>query len=144
VEDRAAATAWALWNGTDRMASGQMWMRDGDADCEAAAGAMLDLGSVSQEDETWVNGTYLGASSFASRTRYPIESGVLKAGVNVVTTNIYCGWRDCGMRGPAENRAIRFADNTTVPLSNPWKYQEVPDRLIGPRLPWGSAGATLD
>src|SRR4029453_17080789 len=106
---------------------------------------VLDLGSVNQEDESWVNGKYVGASSFANRTRYPIESGILKAGVNVVTTNIYCGWRDCGMRGPAENRAIRFADNTNVPLSNPWKYQEVPDRLIGPRLPWGPVhGATLD
>ena len=49
------------------------------------------------------------------------------------------------MRGPAENRAIRFADGTSVPLSNPWKYQEVPDRLIAPQLPWGSVhGVTLD
>jgi sialate O-acetylesterase len=141
--------AWALWNGTNPDGFiGQMWMRTTvtlTAEQAASAGAVLDLGSVSQEDETWVNGIYLGASSFANRTRYPIESGVLKAGPNVVTTNIYCGWRDCGMRGPAEYRAIRFADNTNVLLSNPWKYQEVPDRLIGPRLPWGSVhGATLD
>ena len=44
----------------------------------------------------------VGASSFANRTRYPIPSGLLKAGVNVITTNIYCGWRDCGIRGPAD------------------------------------------
>ena len=92
-----------------------------------------------------MNGKYVGASSFANRTRYPIEPGVLKAGVNVIATNIYCGWRDCGIRGPAENRAIRFADSTSVPLSNPWKYQEVSDGSIGPQLPWGSVhGMTLD
>lgn len=144
-----ALGAWALWNGTNPDGFiGQMWMRTTvmlTAEQAAKTGAVLDLGSVNQEDETWTNGTYLGASSFAHRTLYPIPAGVLKAGINVATTNIYCGWRDCGMRGPAESRAIRFADNTSVPLSNPWKYQEVSDRLIGPQLPWGSVhGMTLD
>ena len=69
---------------------------------------------------------------------------MLKPGVNVIATNIYCGWRDCGIRGPAETRAIRFADGTSVPLANPWKYQEVADGWIGPQLPWGSVhGMTL-
>src|SRR4029078_11956694 len=101
-----------------------MWMRTTvtlTAEQAAKAGAVVDLGSVNQEDETWVNGVYLGASSFANRTRYPIEPGVLKAGANAVATNIYCGWRDCGLRGPAENRAVRFADDTRVPVTNPWK-----------------------
>ena len=137
-----ALGAWALWNGTNPDGFiGQMWMRTTvtlTAEQAAKAGAVLDLGSVNQEDETWVNGKYVGASSFANRTQYPIESGVLKAGVNVIATNIYCGWRDCGIRGPAENRAIRFADGTSVPLSNPWKYQEVPDRLIGPAAALGA------
>jgi sialate O-acetylesterase len=106
---------------------------------------VIDLGAVNQEDETWVNGEYLGASSFSNRTRYPVQPGRLQAGANIITTNVYCGWRDCGLRGPAENRAVRFADNTSVPLANPWKYQEVPDGSIGPRLPWGSVhGMTLD
>jgi len=108
------------------------------------AGAVVELGSVNQEDETWVNGAYEGASSFANRTRYAIEPDGLKAGLNVIVTNVYCGWRDCGLRGPADNRAVRFADNTRVPLSNPWTYQEVADGAIGPRLPWGSVhGMTL-
>ena len=70
---------------------------------------------------------------------------MLKPGVNVIATNIYCGWRDCGIRGPAETRAIRFADGTSAPLAKPWKYQEVADGWIGPQLPWGSVhGITLD
>lgn len=143
-----ALGAWALWTGTNPDGFiGQMWMRTTvtlTSEQAAKAGAVLDLGSVNQEDETWANGAYVGASSFANRTRYAIEAGVLKAGVNVIATNIYCGWRDCGLRGPAENRTIRFADNTRVPLTNLWKYEEVPDGLIGPRLPWGSVhGMTL-
>jgi len=141
--------AWALWDGTNPDGFiGQLWMRTTvtlTPEQAAKAGAVLDLGSVNQEDETWINGNYLGASSFAARTRYPIGSGLLKGGVNTVVTNIYCGWRDCGLRGPADARAIRFDDDTNLPLSNPWKVQQVPDGLGGPQLPWGSVhGVTLD
>lgn len=145
----AALGAWALWNGTNPDGFiGQVWMRTTvtlTADQAATADASLDLGSVNQEDETWLNGTYLGASSFARRTQYAIAPGVLKAGVNLIATNIYCGWRDCGMRGAAADRAIRFGDGTSLPVAGPWRYQEVSDGWIGPQLPWGSVhGVTLD
>ena len=144
-----ALGAWALWKGGTNPDGfiGNMWLRTTitlTAEQAATTGAMLDLGAVNQEDETWINGTFVGASSFAPRTRHSIPPGLLRAGTNVIVTNIYCGWRDCGMRGPAETRAVRFADNTSVPLSNPWKAREVPDGLVGPRLPWGAThGMTL-
>jgi sialate O-acetylesterase len=147
-DDRSWATAppalgaWALWTGANPDGFiGQTWMRTTvtlTAEQATKPGAVLDLGSVNQEDETWLNGTYIGASSFSNRTRYPVAPGVLRRGVNIIATNIYCGWRDCGLRGAAENRAIRFADGSSVPFANPWKYEQVPDGLIGPRLPWGS------
>jgi sialate O-acetylesterase len=148
-DDRSWKTAppalgpWALWDGGTNPDGfiGQMWMRTTvtlTAEQAAKAGAQLDLGSVNQEDETWLNGRYLGASAFSNRTRYAIPAGVLKAGVNVVATNIYCGWRDCGLRGAAEARAIRFADDSSVPLSNPWKARQMPDGVVAPRLPWGA------
>ena len=59
------------------------------ADHAAKAGAVLDRGSVNEEDETWVNGKDVGASSFANRTQHQIRPGVLKAGVNVIATNIF-------------------------------------------------------
>jgi sialate O-acetylesterase len=140
---------WALWNGTSPDGFvGQMWMRTTvslTTDQAAKQGAMLDLGSVNEEDETWINGKDVGASSFANRTQHPIRSGVLKAGVNVIATNIFCSWRNCGIRGAAENRAIRFGDGTSVALSNAWKYREVPDTSIAPQLPWGlTHGVTMD
>lgn len=145
----SALGPWALWSGTNPDGFiGQMWMRTTvtlTPEQAAQPGPAIDLGSVNQEDETWLNGTYLGASSFSTRTRYAIEPGVLKAGVNVIVTNIYCGWRDCGLRGPVETRAVRFVDSTSVMLGNPWKYAEVPDGRIGPRLPWGPVhGMTQD
>lgn len=148
-DDRAWKTAptalgpWALWDGGTNPDGfiGNMWMRTTvtlTPEQAAKADAVLDLGSINQEDETWVNGTYVGASSFAARTRYALPAGLLTAGVNVITTNVYCGWRDCGLRGAADTRAIRFGDATTVALANPWKAHEVPEGLIGPRLPWGA------
>ena len=144
-----ALGAWASWNGTSPDGFvGQMWMRTAvmlTAEQAAKSGAVLDLGSINEEDETWVNGKDVGASSFANRTQHQIRPGLLKAGVNVIATNIFCSWRNCGIRGAAENRAIRFADGTSVPLLNPWKYQEVSDTLIAPQLPWGPThGVTLD
>ena len=142
--------AWASWNGSSPDGFvGQMWMRTTVTFDRRTSGEVgrdgLDLGSVNEEDETWANGKDVGASSFANRTQHQIRTGLLKAGVNVIATNIFCSWRNCGIRGAAENRAIRFADGTSVPLSNPWKYQEVSDTLIAPQLPWGPThGVTLD
>jgi len=144
-----ALGAWASWNGSSPDGFvGQMWMRTTvslTADQAAKPGAVLDLGSVNEEDETWVNGRDVGASSFANRTQHQIRTGILKAGINVIATNIFCSWRNCGIRGAADTRAIRFADGTAVSLSNPWKYQEVSDTLIAPQLPWGPThGVTMD
>ena len=144
-----ALGAWALWNGTSPDGFvGQMWMRTTvtlTAEQAAKPGAALDLGAVNEEDETWINGKDVGASSFANRTQHAIRSGILKEGVNVIATNIFCSWRNCGIRGPAENRAIHFGDGTSARLSNPWRYQEVPDSRIAPQLPWGPThGVTMD
>lgn len=145
----AALGAWASWNGSSPDGFvGQMWYRTTvtlTAEQAKKPGAVLDLSSVNEEDETWVNGMDVGASSFANRTQYALRPGVLKEGVNVIASNIFCSWRNCGIRGPAEQRAIRFADGTSVPLSNRWKYQEVPNGLIAPQVPWGvTHGLTMD
>jgi sialate O-acetylesterase len=140
---------WAMWNGTSPDGFvGQMWMRTTvtlTAVQAAKPGAVLDLGTINEEDETWINGKDAGGSSFASRTQHEVRPGVLKEGTNVIATNIFCSWRNCGIRGPAENRALRFADGTIVPLSNPWKYHEVRETLIAPQLPWGPThGVTMN
>ncbi len=140
--------AWARWTGTSPDGFvGQMWLRTTVSltAAQAAQPAMLDLGAVNEEDESWVNGQGVGGTSWSQHARHDIPAGVLHAGDNVIVTNIFCSWRNCGMSGPAENRAIRFKDGSAALLSNPWRYAQAPDDLIAPQIPWGPThGVAMD
>ncbi|HVV28442.1 MAG TPA: sialate O-acetylesterase [Rhizomicrobium sp.] len=138
---------WALWHGDSPDGFvGQMWLRTSVTLTKAQASqpAILDLGAVNEEDESWVNGRGVGGTSWSKAARHEIPPGVLRPGENVIVTNIFCSWRNCGMSGPAETRAIRFDDGTSVPLAGPWRYAQVPD-LIAPQIPWGPThGVSMD
>jgi sialate O-acetylesterase len=145
-----AGKAWALWHSDNPDGFvGQMWMRttvDLTA-AQAAQSAILDLGSVNEEDESWINGKDVGGTSFSNKAEHVVPPGVLKEGRNVVVSNIFCSWRNCGFRGPDENRAIRFQDGSNAVLSNPWRYKQMSDKddIIAPQLPWGvTHGVTMD
>jgi sialate O-acetylesterase len=137
---------WAFWTGTSPDGFvGQMWMRTtvNLTAAQAAKPAILDLGSVNEDEQSWVNGRGVGGTSWAHPTSpHPIPVGVLHAGENSIVTNIFCSWRNCGLSGPAESRAIRFKDGTNVLLANPWRYKQVPDTLIAPQLPWSEVHGT--
>ncbi|MEG3148757.1 sialate O-acetylesterase [Sphingomonas sp. ZT3P38] len=136
----AALGPWALWSGASPDGFvGQMWLRTSVelTAAQAARPAVLDLGSVNEEDQSWINGKGVGGTSWAKQALHEIPPGVLHAGTNIIVTNIFCSWRNCGMSGPAETRAIRLKDGRAVPLANPWRYAEVPNGLIAPQLPWG-------
>src|SRR3712207_237028 len=47
-----------------------------------------------------------------------------------------------GIYGPAEKRALRLADGTTLPLGAPWRYQLGPssEGTALPRAPWDPTG----
>jgi sialate O-acetylesterase len=137
---------WALWTGTSPDGFvGQMWMRTTVklTAAEAAKPAILDLGAVNEDEQSWVNGRGVGGTSWAHPSSpHPIPAGVLHAGENSIVTNIFCSWRYCGLSGPAETRAIRFKDGSAVLLANPWRYKQVPDTLIAPQLPWSEVHGT--
>lgn len=142
--------AWALWNSDNSDGFiGQMWMRTTITltAAQAAQAANLDLGAVSEEDETWINGKDVGGTSFSNKAEHVVARGVLKEGVNVIVSNIFCSWRNCGFRGGDENRVLRLADGSNVVLSNPWRWKQMSDRddIIAPMLPWGvTHGLTMD
>jgi sialate O-acetylesterase len=131
---------WAFWTGTSPDGFvGQMWLRT-TIDLTAAQAAMpatLDLGSVNEEDESWVDGHGVGGTAWAKTASHEIPADVLHAGRNVIVTNIFCSWRNCGLSGPTDTHAIRFADGASVALTNPWRYAQVPEGVIAPQLPWG-------
>ncbi len=139
---------WALWEGTSQDGFvGQMWMRTQVrlTAAQAAQNAVLELGMVGEEDETWINGRGVGGTSGVLHAPHAIPAGVLRAGDNTIVTNIFCSWRFCGLNGPPEGRAIRLADGTSVQLDQPWRYAEVPAEHIAPQLPWGPThGTSLD
>ena len=128
--------------------SGQMWMRTSvtlDA-AEAAQEAVLSLGKINSEDQTWVDGRFIaGTAAFAAPRNYALPAGSLHAGSNDIVLNVSCGWRSCGMFGPAEARKLTFKDGTVVPLSGAWRYMTTPAGVgTSPALPWGAtAGATV-
>jgi len=136
----AGLGAWASWTGSSPDGFvGQMWLRTSVelTAAQAAQPATLDLGAVNEEDQSWINGRGVGGTSWSRQALHEIPAGVLHAGTNTIVTNIFCSWRNCGMSGPPETRAIRLKDGSAVPLSNPWRYAEVPNGLIAPQLPWG-------
>jgi sialate O-acetylesterase len=142
--------AWALWHGDNSDGFiGQMWLRTTImlTAAQAAQASNLDLGSVNEEDETWINGKDVGGTSFSNKAEHVVPPGVLKEGRNVIVSNIFCSWRNCGFRGPDENRVLRLADGGSVVLNNPWRYRQMSDKddIIAPMIPWGvTHGLTMD
>jgi sialate O-acetylesterase len=117
---------------------GQLWLSTHvvlTAD-QAAKPVVLDLGRANEEEKSWVNGQGVGGSSQEPDARHALPAGLLHAGDNTVTVNIFCSWRNCGFSGPDASRAIRFSDGSAVPLSQPWRYKPV-ETWIAPQLPWG-------
>jgi sialate O-acetylesterase len=142
--------AWALWHSDNPDGFiGQMWMRTTITltAAQAAQAANLDLGAVNEEDETWINGKDVGGTSFSNKAEHVVAAGVLKEGRNVIVSNIFCSWRNCGFRGPDENRVLRLADGSSVVLNQPWRWKQMSNRddVIAPMIPWGvTHGLTMD
>jgi sialate O-acetylesterase len=103
---------------------------------QASQPATLDLGRATEEEKSWVNGQGVGGSSLEPDARHALPKGLLHAGDNVITLNIFCSWKNCGLTGPASTRAIRLGDGSSVMLDRPWRYKPV-EALIAPQLPWG-------
>ncbi|GGB27289.1 sialic acid-specific 9-O-acetylesterase [Sphingomonas metalli] len=105
---------------------------------QARGPAMLSIGMVDDADRTWVNGVGVGGSSLAGQARtYALAEGVLKPGRNVITVNDDDVYAFGGMTGPAETMRITFADGSSIPLGDSWRYA-IAKRLTGgaPRVPW--------
>ncbi|HEY8971370.1 MAG TPA: sialate O-acetylesterase [Puia sp.] len=60
------------------------------SDADAGKAAVLDMGKIDDEDETYVNGTKVGATSnYSAHRQYAIPLGVLKAGKNVIAVRVH-------------------------------------------------------
>ncbi|HET9472621.1 MAG TPA: sialate O-acetylesterase, partial [Steroidobacteraceae bacterium] len=103
---------------------------------QAKQAAKISLGLVDDVDLVWINGQPM-ASGYGEQARvYDVPARSLQAGDNLVVVNVFDMWGSGGLHGPAAQRALRFADGTTVPLDG-WEYQLPPPDLSSmPRAPW--------
>lgn len=102
---------------------------------QARQTAMLNLGRVTEEEKSWVNGQGVGGAA-GSVSQHPLPAGLLHAGANTITLSVFCSWKNCGLASPATARNIAFADGTQVALDQPWHFQADTD-WVAPQLPWG-------
>jgi sialate O-acetylesterase len=122
--------------------NGMLWYRTTVklTSAQVAQTAVLDIGSVDEVDETWVNGRLVGSSYGGDLRSYPLPGGLLHAGDNLIVVNALNTYKDGGIIGPASTRKLRFADGASVPLDGAWQYRAAP-REYGypPGAPWSSA-----
>lgn len=68
---------------------------------------------------------------------YRLPRGTLQAGENVIVVNVLDTYSLGGLVGPADERALRFSDGSTVRLDSEWRYQKPPAGIEDPpRAPW--------
>ena len=140
---------WSEWNVPSlEHYSGHVWFRTSVSltAAQAAQATDISLGTVTEEDQTWINGQFVASTfGYGEPRNYALAPGMLHEGSNDILINDYCGWRGCGMFGPPDARMIRLKDGSSVPLSGPWRYQPVPASVgTSPRVPWGAtAGLTM-
>lgn len=120
----------------------------------AGAEAGIELGPIDDRDETFINGTLVGATradGLWHRPRvYTVPAGVLRAGRNIIAVRVYDTAGPGGINGQAGAMRLRAADLEDVPLAGPWRYRAGPrtDQLPPVRQPFtpgsNTAGALYD
>jgi sialate O-acetylesterase len=84
--------------------------------------AKIFLGSIEKMDTTYINGRWVGASSWVENPRvYHILPGVLKPGKNLVAVRIFKMKPGDGFLAKPEVLRIQLGDGTSVPLSGKWR-----------------------
>jgi sialate O-acetylesterase len=86
--------------------------------------AVLELGTIDETDETYVNGKKVGSikNKPSQERTYPIEPGILKVGKNIIAVNIEDVGGGGGFGGRPEKMKLTVG-NTVVPLVGAWKYK---------------------
>lgn len=135
--------SWKEWGDKDLAGhDGMVWFRTEFTltNTQAAQAAVLSLGGIDEVDMTWVNGKFAGGMfGWGVERNYNTPAGFFGAGKNELFINVYSSWGAAGMYGPDETMALKFADGSSVPLKNGWRYKKVSASLgQPPQAPWQS------
>jgi sialate O-acetylesterase len=87
-----------------------------------AGKATLLLGSIEKMDTAYVNGRWVGASSWVENPRaYPINDGILKPGTNLVAIRVFKTKPQGGFLSKPDVLRLTLGTNTVIPLAGEWK-----------------------
>jgi sialate O-acetylesterase len=100
--------------------------------------AKILLGIVERMDSVYINGRWIGASSWVENPRaYPIPQGVLRPGKNSVVIRVLKTKPVGGFLTPQEDLKITLGDNTAIALPVNWKGALSVDARAPHPLPLG-------
>ena len=95
----------------------------------ADQGGLLLLGTIDDNDITWVNGQEVGRTNAHTQNReYAIMPGILKAGKNVITIRVEDTGGGGGVYGDPENMRIILGGDERS-LSGEWLYRVSPQGM---------------
>jgi sialate O-acetylesterase len=84
--------------------------------------ATIFLGSIDKMDTTYLNGHWVGASSWVENPRaYEIKDGVLKPGRNVLAVRVFKMKPQGGFLAKPDALRLVLGDGTVIPLAGEWK-----------------------
>ena len=90
---------------------------------EARAGLRLSLGTIDDDDITWVNGTEVGRTTgYAEPRRYDVPAAALRAGENVLAVRVVDGSGGGGLYGSAERIYLEVGGEHR-PLPREWQFR---------------------
>jgi len=91
---------------------------------QASGNGILNLGHVSQTDETFLNGIKVGENRSENRSSiYPICQGMLKSGRNVLAVKVCNLWDTGALQSPADQIYLK-TNNARLLLSGAWKFKK--------------------
>jgi sialate O-acetylesterase len=87
-----------------------------------AGRVQLLLGSIEKMDTTFINGRWVGASSWVENPRvYTIPEGLLKPGRNQITIRVFKIKPEGGFLAKPDAIHMVLGDGTSIPLAGEWK-----------------------
>lgn len=129
---------WDNWGPEWKSWIGSAWVRNRVtlSAAEANQTATLSLSAIDDMDQTFVNGIPVGGKNDPANPRhYTVPRGVLRPGVNEVMIFVRNVFGTGGLRGPADQFALRFADGHSVPLTSGWQYSRIAEAVGDPPVP---------
>jgi sialate O-acetylesterase len=97
---------------------------------------VLSIGSVDDQDTTWVNGVQVGRMFHYNDVRmYTLPANVLKPGKNVIVVRCLDTGGQGGFIGTPDSMFLKFGDGTKQALEGTWKYLVGADLTISSPVP---------